>query len=438
MAGSLPVKNRIIMRSRFCIKIIISFILLIISIPLYSEEDNLFEEGWNFRFRGYYKNLFMYQERDEFYSRIYLPPEDKKLVTDLNRLRVSPEVNYAESFTLHADADLEAVLSNYSNSDEFDLLFRDKGYNDPVKPEAEFAHRENLYVRGKIQNFYAKMVAGKFTGTAGRQQVRFGSSRLWNPLDLMNPFSPLSVEGADEQKGTDALRLDWYPGESTELTCVAAPKRREDSLDKADAGSGNYIARMKSGVKAFDAALLGGYTAKRRNAGADFAAEVYDGLLTGVFLYSDPEKGKEYWQCGAGYEYTFQCGLYFLMEYFFNSLPVNDDNELQEALLHYSADGIDSSNYHILSNRMITYNSHYLSIAAGYDFHPLLRGEVFSIYDFQGRGVFLNGVLKFNALENLDITVGIISAFIKRNNRTSDFEVYNKEPVYYASLQYYF
>lgn len=434
----MPVRNKTVMHAGFCTNIFISAFLLIVALPLYSQEDDLIEEGWNFKFSGYYKNLFMYQEREEFYSRIYSTPEKKKMATDINRLRLSPEINYGESFTLHADADIEGIFSNYNNSDEFDILFRKMNYNDIVKPEAEIADRDNFYSRGKLQNIYAKMTAGKFTGTAGRQQVRFGNSRLWNPLDLMNPFTPLSVEGAEEQKGTDALRLDWYPGESTELTCVAAPKRSEDRLDKGEAGSGNYIIRLKSGVKVFDAAVLGGYTAKRRNAGADFAAEVFDGLLTGVFLYSDPEDGDEYWQCGTGYEYTFQSGLYFLIEYFYNSLPVNDDDELQQALFHYSIDGLDGSNYYLLSNRMITYNSHYVSAALGYDFHPLLRGEFFSIYDFQGRGLFLNGSLKLNAMENLDIIAGAITAFVKDNGRDSDFEIYNKEPMYYASLQFYF
>jgi len=418
--------------------IFISAFLLTASLPLYSQEDELFEEGWDFSFGGYYKNLFMYQEREEFFSHKYSRPEKKKLLTDINRLRLSPEITYAESFTLHADADIEGILSNYNDSDEFDLLFRSESYNDLIKPEAEITDLDSLYARVNIHNAYAKMTAGRFTCTAGRQQVRFGSSRLWNPLDLMNPLSPLSIEGAGEQKGTDALRIDWYPGESTELTCVAAPKRKEDRLDKTEAGSGNYIARIKTGVKVFDAAALGGYTAKRRNAGADFAAEAFNGLLTGVFLYSSPEDGADYWQCGTGYEYTFQSGIYFLVEYFYNSLPVNNDEELQAAILFYSINGIDESNYYLLSNRMITYNSHYVSAAAGYDFHPLFRGELFSIYDFQGRGLFLNGSLKLNAMENLDVTAGGIIAFIKDDNRTSDFEVYNKEPMYYASLQFYF
>ncbi|HOP62794.1 MAG TPA: hypothetical protein PK358_04070 [Spirochaetota bacterium] len=418
--------------------VLAALLIFFSGLPLHSQDDPFYEEGWNARFSGYYKNLFMYQERDEFQGSILELPEKKKLVSDLNRLRLSPELDYAESFIFHADIDIEAVAANYTESDEFELLWESSSYNEIADGKAELAEKENLYALAEFQNIYIKFVAGSFTGTAGRQQVRFGNSRLWNPLDLMNPFSPLSVEGSEEQPGTDALRLDWYPGESTELTLVAAPKREDDDIKKTSIKSGNYIARLKSGVKVLDVALLGGYTAKRGNAGADFTAEVFDGFLTGVVLYSKPEHGDEYYQCGTGYEYTFASGLYFLMEYFYNSLPVNDDDELSAALLYYSIEGMDGSNYYILSNRMITYNSHYASLSLGYDFFPLLRGEFFAIYDFQGRGVFLNALLKFNALDNLDLTAGVITAFIDESERESDFEVYDREPMYYASLQFYF
>jgi hypothetical protein len=95
------------MHAGFCTNIFISAFLLIVALPLYSQEDDLIEEGWNFKFSGYYKNLFMYQEREEFYSSIYSVPEKKKMATDINRLRLSPEINYGESFTLHADAALK-------------------------------------------------------------------------------------------------------------------------------------------------------------------------------------------------------------------------------------------------------------------------------------------------------------------------------------------
>lgn len=426
--------------------LIILFLLLVSS--LYSQEEipgkelsgdkGFYQEGWDFKFSGYVKNILMYQEKSQFYTDVLLPPERKKMISDMNRFRLSPEINYSESITLHADMDFETVATNYNRTDEFDSLWKESDYNDIVKPSWEAFDTGDIYGRAEFQNLYAKGVAGKFTVTAGRQQVRFGSSRLWNPLDLMNPLSPLSIEGSGEQKGTDALRIDWYPGESTEFTGVGAPKREDDSYGKIKGSSGNYIARLKTGVKEFDAALLVGYTAKRKNAGADFAAELNDGLLTGVILYSAPDRGKHYYQCGSGYEYTFASGVYFLVEYFYNSLPVNDDGELQAALYHYSAAGVDESNYYVLSNRIITYNRHYLSAAAGYDFFPLLRGELFTIYDFQGRGVFLNSSLKFNVMENLDVTLGVISAFVNETDRASEFISYDREPLFYGSLQFYF
>ncbi len=405
---------------------------------LYSEEYEFADEGWSFKAGGYYKNIFNYHETDDFRSDLYSSPEKKKLISDMNRIRFSPETNYSNSFTFHADIDFEVLAANYNKTDQFDRSWRDPDYNDFFKLSYEPFYNSDIYGRVELQNIYGKMTAGRFTGTAGRQQIRFGSSRLWNPLDLMNPLSPLLIEGSGEQKGTDALRLDWYPGESTEFTGVMSPRRENDNYQDIDEKSGNYIIRLKSGVKVFDAAILGGYTSKRKNGGADFAAEVYDGLLTGVFLYSLPSDGEGYYQCGSGYEYTFSSGIYFLMEYFYNSLPANDDEELQAALLNYSMYGVDQSNCYIISNRIITGNSHYLSIAAGYDFFPLLRGDFFSIYDFQGRGVFVNVSLKFNALENLDLTAGVITAYVDDTERISDFTIYDEQPMYYASLQFYF
>jgi hypothetical protein len=417
----------------------LSFCLFFLTVSfLYSRDEEFDDAGWNWESGGYYKNIFAYHEKDKFHEDFLLPPEKKKMISDLNRISLSPEIYYEESFIFHADIDFEAVSSNYNNTDEFDLYWKESLYNDLLDLTWEPVDNSRTYASVEFRNIYAKMVSGKITGTAGRQQIRFGSSRLWNPLDLMNPISPTGIEGADEQKGVDAVRLDWYPIESAEITGVVSPKKEGDSYEQISSRSGNFIVRMETGVKECDAGILGGYTAKRTNFGIDFAAVINDGLLNGVALYSVPEGGKEYFQCGLGYEYTFVSGMYFLMEYFYNSLPVNEDEELQAALFYMAAEGVDENNYYILSNRIITFNSHYLSCAAGYDFFPLLRGEIFSIYDFQGRGLFLNGFIKLNAMENMDLTVGIITATVDETDKVSDFSSYDKQPQFYLMLQFYF
>lgn len=417
--------------------VITAAIILIIAVPGFSEDgDN--EAGWGVVLSGYYKNIFQYQRTDNFYREPISPPERRDLISDMNRLRLAPEMNYGEILSLHADLDLKAVMSNYNRTSEFDARWKEPYNNEVISLSHELTDSNRIWSEAEARNFYVKMVIGRFTGTIGRQQIRFGNSRLWNPLDIMVPLNPVSIEGADSLKGIDAVRLDWYPGESTELTGVLSARDREEGSRSAGSGGGNFIVRIKSGIDRVDLALLSGYISRRKNFGTDFVADVNDGLLTGAFLYSVPDSGESFYQCGTGYEYTFRGGIYILVEYFYNSLPVNESRELRDAIAFYMLSGSYRYLPEILSNRIITFNSHYLSFAAGYDFFPLLRGEVFSIYDFQGRGLFTNCLLKLNAAQNIDITLGVISAYTGESDRDSDFKDYNMDPVYYAMLQFYF
>lgn len=430
---------------RVFIQRLIAMLLVLFMPALLFSEDIIQDESevseysrWEMVFHGSCRNLFTYQETDEFIKNSTSLPEEKRMAADLNRISLSPEINYGDSFTFHADMDVEAIFSNYNKTVPFDLYWRGSEYNNFTRPSVEPVYNTSICLLAEIRNIYVKMTGGAFTTTIGRQQVRFGSSKLWNPLDILNPLSPVHVEGSEEQNGIDALRLDWYPGESTELTCVVNPVRENNRLSDTSVKSSNYAVRFKTGFSECDTAVLAAYTAKRSNVGFDFQLVVLDGLLTGAILWSMPEEGKNFLQCGSGYEYTFGNGIYFLVEYFYNSLPVNDDDDLQRAVFLMSSEGIRAAGYYILANRIITYNAHYVSVAAGYDIHPLLRGECFGIYDVQGSGLFLNISLKLNALQDLDLTAGILSSFVKQNSRPSDFLPYDRKPFYYAAVDYYF
>ncbi len=413
-------------------------VIFMCSIPdIHAQGETDEESGWSAVFSGYYRNLFMYQERGTYYDRRVLP-EDRRMFSDMNRVMLSPEIRYGESFIFRTDAAFDAVFSNYNGSAVFDSYWVPDEYNRFTRPYVEVVNNEYIYSSAGIRNIYAKMVLGSFTLTAGRQQLRFGSSRLWNPLDLLCSFSPMLVDGADEPHGTDALRVDWYPFESAELTAVVNPVRENDSTGDMSWRSSNYLLRFMAGTGDLDLALLGGYTAKRKNYGFDMQYVVSDGMLTAVVLWSGPDEERSFYQCGAGYEYTFASGIYLLAEYFYNSLPVNGDDELAAALARMAFSGIDSSNYYILANRIITFNTHYFSAAAGYSIHPLLRSELFAIWDIQGAGVFINGSLKFNSSDNSDISAGIIWAYAGSDDRISDFEAYSKSPSFYASAVIYF
>ncbi len=390
-----------------------------------------------FTLRGQFRDLFVYYPV-ETYS---LTGREKKLVSDLKRLRLSPELNFSERLIIHMDYDNEIISGSYLESPEFDELWRPSGYNDLLRMSWEPSYDDDLYYRTRIHRLYAKIAAGDFTVTVGRQLVRFGSGRLWNPLDVMNPISPTALEGAEEQKGIDALRVEYYLNATTELGLIVDQKRyrNRDSLDELSTENTNAVGRLKISLGGIELSGLGGRISHRATGGADISAIVLDGMLRGSLLYSDPEEGASFVQAGAGYEYNFAMGLYFLMEYFYNQNGLNFNGDLKNLYLENRAGAMNEEIFRGLSNQFLTYNRHYAALALGYDITALLRGDFFILYDFQGRGVFLNPSLTYNAFQNIDVSLAVMRAHVFSDApEESDFAAFEKDVLVFASLVWYF
>ncbi len=423
-----------------------TLLLLLSASPLLSEDsenpctgDEIFTEKKLFKISGLYKNLFTYTESKNYYGDNFFTADKKVLKADLNRLRLSPELNYNETVLIHIDFDNEYIRSNYTGSYEFENYWLVEEYNQLADLTWEPRYDNRHYYRVKIHRAYAKITLWDFRLTAGRQQIRFGSGRLWNPLDILNPLSPTFVEGAEEQKGTDALKLDYYFGDFTELSLVFDPKRYNNRIEDVTFRNSNSIARIKATLSETDIALLGGLVSRRDTGGLDISTTLFDGILRGSILASRPEEKSWYLIGNGGFEYTFGFGLDFLLEYFYNEKGLNRDQELLSEYLESLIFGINRDNYFLLSNRIITSNRHYLGLSLGYDFHPLVRGEIFSIYDLDGRGLFGSFSMIFNLLQNLDLSLGFMSAVVFEGSAySSDFEEFEDSPLFTGSLSFYF
>ncbi|TFH41110.1 MAG: hypothetical protein E4G96_06175 [Chrysiogenales bacterium] len=430
------------------------------STPEESTDESLIrEKGPQFKFRGEVKNLYTFHRTDNFMGGDPLTLSSKNLSADLTRIRLAPEFLYGDILTLRLDLDNELIWSNYGKSGDFTNYWRPSGYNDFLDLTWEPFRGHDLMYRIKIHRAYIKLSVEGFTASFGKQQIRFGSGKLWNPLDILNPISPTFVEGGDEQKGTDALKLDFYPDETTEITAVIDFKKSNDQIEHFNLQDQNYIARIKTSVRDADIAVLGGYVSRRGVAGFDFAAILFDGMLRGAVLVSQANesyitedsswyrleyllpgrdgKGSIFFQANAGYEYTFKAGVFLLVEYFYNQKGLNYQKDMKAASITAQFNAMDQKTYMMLSNSPLTLNQHYVAAAIGYDFHPLVRGEFFTIGDIQGRGIFWSPLLRVNAMENLDFSVGMMGAFVF-DNRASDFSEFRKNYLFYASGSYVF
>ncbi len=390
-----------------------------------------------FSLKGQFRELYTQLHTDTYSG----TGREKLLVADLKRLRLSPELAVSDALIVHVDYDNEIISGSYLKSREFNEIWRPSLYNDFFQPQWDAYSGRDLYYRTKIHRAYIKLVTGNLTTTAGRQQVRFGSGRLWNPLDILNPISPTAFEGAEEQKGIDALRLEYYLTRTTEISVVIDQKRKDDSGEISDisAVNTNAVARLKTTLGETEVAALGGRVSRRSVGGVDISTIVFEGMLRGSALYSDPEEGKSFLLGSAGYEYTFAMGLYVLVEYFYNQNALNFNRRLRDAYAQSLITGISERNYHLLSNQFLTFNRHYTGLVIGYDITALLRGEFFTIYDFEGRGLLFNPSLKYNAFQNIDVMAGAMMARIFSGAPgSSDFDTFRKGGLIYASLAWYF
>jgi len=405
--------------------------------------DLLFEGDQKvFSITGEYKNLGLYYSTKRFWDTTKNEFRRKVLLSDLNRLRLSPEWRIGEQVLVHVEVGNELIFSNYHKTSTFDLLWRPSTYNDLTDGSLEYDKSDHYYYGLKLHRGYAKITTDRFTITAGRQLVRFGSGKLWNPLDIMNPVSPLLIEGAEEVKGVDALRVEYYPKGSTEISLVYAPKRKYDELRSRYlwGHDSSFIGRVKTVVGDTDLAFLGGLLPERFIGGADVATVFFDGILRGSILYSRPDDYDAFVTAGAGYEYSFSGGINFLIEYFYNGNSLNNNQTLMNAYLQTSILGMDEMRYEILANQFLTFNRHYLGVALGYDVTPLVHGDLLTIGDLEGQAVFCLPSLRYNMEENIDLTLSAMWGFTvgsPSSSKVSEFKDY-KRPLLMLGLKYYF
>lgn len=80
---------------------------------------------------------------------------------------------------------------------------------------------EGLRLWGRTDRLVLRGTAGPVDLALGRQPVSFGSGLIFTPMDLVNPFTPATID-QEYKPGVDALRVDVYPSASSKITAVAA------------------------------------------------------------------------------------------------------------------------------------------------------------------------------------------------------------------------
>lgn len=367
--------------------------------------------------------------------------------SDFNRFRTIWKAAYQEWLELNVTYQQEIFLGSFLDTDEFaftrdDITPAYFDWTDTILDNPDLFWNQSLY------RAYAVVRAPQANLTVGRQRISWGTALFWNPTDVFNPTSPLQIE-PDEKVGVDAINLEIPLGGLTLANLVVSSSKKyvvptpaellamgltpeelarlasqppdlgllASVLDEEKTSA--VAGRFRTTVGTYDLSLIGGEFDENRFIGANWSGYIKDAGFRGEFTYTFSEDLPDYFRFVTGVDYAFSNTLYFVAEYFYNG----------QAEKFSDAEVLDAQ----LAGELVTLNPHFLNFGTTYDLTPLLKLQLYGIWDMKGEGVFVNPEVYYSARANLDVRVG---AQLFTGNRGSDFA--DTGNIYYVKLEWFF
>jgi len=361
-------------------------------------------------YSGYAKDFWQYS-RD--------PIDGRPYNLDTARLRLTLDVNES-IFQSHIDFDNQEAAGSYFRTDQYKLF----GYN-PPEPWLPMQHTVSTSsLNGYGIGAYRAWVGLKSDDAIarfGRQRIAWGTGKIWNPTDVLNPYQPTSVE-PDERRGVDAFYARAGLGTVGQAEYVWAPN---DAWPEHA-----MLGRLHGDASGWDWSLLGGKTAVSTASfivGGDFAGNLLDGTLHGEWAWFSPQIRTPYWKAGLGYDYTvpdetrwrWLKDAAFVVEYFHAGNGVTNPAQYNFAP--------------VIAGTEVTVAQNYFGATFSKDLHPLLKAQAVAIVNADDGSTFAAPTLTWNALNNL-----YLSASVQRFGGGLSTEFGRQPNLSVLTAQYYF
>jgi len=357
-------------------------------------EDSQTPQIWDFSFKGSYVNL----------SSGSRSLEDNAFFSNLQRLRLELTGTSEQTLTIKIISDLEAVLGNTLQTSDFSAFKQQtpKGF--------EIVDTEDIFLRHRLYRAYLQYQKDNLQITLGRQRIALGVSKIWSPTDLLNPFTPLSIE-KEERGGVDALRFEVHsaPLTQTSLTYIPSDKWRDSTL----------MGRCITNISEHDFSVSVGKFKRDYVLGVDVARNFAGAGLRTEGTYTVSPDRPNFFRFTLGGDYTFKNSFQLVLEYYYNGLFSVKEQPL------------DMNGTVVPDPLDLARNN--LGILGSYDITPLLRSNTYLIYAVENRGFFLNPEIAYNVSQNVDLSFGGMF-FYGRKGSLFD----RLQNVYYFRIQWFF
>jgi hypothetical protein len=301
---------------------------------------------------------------------------------------------------------------------EFDLRMRayyggtvehTPGFLDQIKSHHQLTQLDAVLWNEKksvgyleADRLYFTWYHGGFDITVGRQRIAWGTSWVWNPTDLFNPLSPLNFD-YEEGPGVDAVRAEYFYGPISKFEIAVRPGKTKNGW----IGAGKWTTNFMN----YDFNLLGGITDNRWVAGGSWSGSILKAGFRGEFTVKQkptliPDFKNIYFLIGGtplslyneavvtgvlSGDYTFPNSFYIHTEVLYNS-----NGKTKDAGVYT----LEASKLGMLSpSRWSLYQEF------AYDITPLIRGDLFALYNPDDNSSVVLPSLSYSVVTNVDLYI---------------------------------
>ena len=255
--------------------------------------------------------------------------------------RVWGKLVYADWLELATAYQMELGVSNVP-----DLSAGALGMTSVSRADAQAAQRrwvdfdEQLLGSGSMRLVHnldevaLRLMTPWFDLVVGRQVLSWGTGRLWNPTDLLSPFSPASFD-REVRRGADAARVSVPIGDLTMIDLIWLP------VDRPEDHGG--VVRFRSNLWEWDLSLSAAKYVDDLVAGVDFVGDIGEVAAHGEAAYTrqlydvDAAEGQDveleqFLRAVAGVDWMPDDEVMLGLEYHYNGHGTTDEDEYLEKL----------------------------------------------------------------------------------------------------------
>lgn len=377
---------------------------------------------------GSYKNLLAV-------TRPGAPVEDSTRVDDFQRLRIKLQPALGASADAQVHYELRAVWGESRRRGGSDGAATLPGLRlnraRLLDLEKDLVTEDAFLLQHDLDRLRLRFTAPQHDLSVGRQAVSWGTTLIWNPVDLFSGFAPTEID-RDEKQGVDVLRWTWHPAPDSEVDVVVEPLDLEEPGD-VEADDSSLAVRAATHVGEYEIAAIGGRVARDTVAGADFTGYLRDAGFRGELLHTwvDEAEDPDFFRAVAGVDYGFAVpwNPYLAVEYFFNGLGAGRPEAYPEVLQRASVQrGISRGN-------VFNVGRNYVGLLGRVMPTPLLSLQATSLWNPEDSGWREFVTCAYSVTEDLDLTLG---ANFGLGPETSEFNGRASADLYFAFLKLYF